>query len=650
MVTSMARARHTIPALLAEAAERWPTSPYVLGKTGEDYEAWTFSEMRERARAFAAYLVDEGFQPGQTLGLLGEGRPEWVAAELGALLAGLVSVPLSTKLTPSELAFRLEHAEVSAVVVSSLARSAFDKAFAIGSARQAPPVRVISLGKPPKNLSDGETDFDSAIEQGSRALRASGSSMTSRLAEIEGSIESDSLASICYTSGTMGNPKGIELTHGNYWANAWDSNRLFDNPEGLRALMMLPVDHSFTHTVAIFTALTCGVALYFVDARGGSMGLVRNIPRNIHESRPHFMFTVPVLSAVFKRRIEEGVARRGPAIAKLFQSCLEAAYAWMGDGFHKPPLMNRLKVLAPYLAGSLFLFPLVRREAFGDSIRFCVSGGAMLDTGQQKFFAALGAPFHQGYGLTEAAPVVASNTPRKHKFGTVGIPAPSVRCRILADDGAELPPACVGEIAVRGPNIMRGYRNNPQATAEAIRDGELRTGDLGYIDADGFLVVVGRKRALLVSEDGEKYSPEPIEEAILASTDIVRQILVWCVYKKLPCALIELDTERFRTLIEGKGIATASGALDVLRTKLASACSLAAVSGLQKSWLPASFQIVPQGFGEADGTLNSTLKIVRPRVETVHRDLIEYAYTTEGGSTDNPRNLRLLASMFGLPG
>lgn len=622
----------TIPGLLAEAAARWPDSPYVLGKTDQGYEAWTFSEMRERSRAFAAFLVGEGCKPGQTFALFGEGRPEWVAAELGALAAGLVSVPLSTKLTPSELAFRLEHAEVGIVVVSPLVKSVFERALERRAHPDSRPPRVLSL-----------EDVRAAIGAGKTALSAPGSSLARHLDEIESSLSSLSLASICYTSGTTGNPKGVELTHGNYWSNAWDSNRLFDNPEGLRALMILPVDHSFTHTVAIFTALTCGVALYFVDARGGTMGLVRNIPLNIRESRPHFMFTVPALSAVFKRRIEEGVARRGPFVDRLFHRCLEAAYAWMGDGFHRPPAGARLRALPLYLVGSRILFPIVRREAFGDAIRFCVSGGAMLDTGQQKFFAALGVPFHQGYGLTEAAPVVASNTPRLYKFGTVGIPASSVRCRIIDDAGGELPAGVTGEIAVAGPNVMRGYRHNPEATALALQQGELRTGDLGYFDADGFLAVVGRKRALLISEDGEKYSPEPIEEAISAAAGYVRQILVWCVNRKRPCALIALETESFSHRLAAEGAATVDEAMELLKRDLSKAGAEAAARGIQKNWLPSSFQLLEEGFTEADGTLNSTLKIVRSRVEQTCADLIAYAYSREGASTDNPRNRKILA-------
>ena len=158
---------------------------------------------------------------------------------------------------------------------------------------------------------------------------------------------------------------------------------------------------------------------------------------------------------------------------------------------------------------------------------------------QQEFFAALGMPVYQGYGLTEAAPVISTNTPKRHKFGTSGVLMRSIEVRIVKADGSPAAVGETGEIVIRGGNVMKGYFKNPEATAKALRDGWLYTGDLAYLDKDRFLVVVGREKALLIAEDGEKYSPEEIEEAVTFSTDAIDQIMAWCEQKKYTTALVD---------------------------------------------------------------------------------------------------------------
>ncbi|MCE5256705.1 MAG: AMP-binding protein, partial [Spirochaetaceae bacterium] len=530
----------TILRMLEEAARDWPDEPYLLKKTDQGYVPTSFRQAAESARFFSAWLTSLGFKPGETFALFGDGSPEWVCAELGMLGAGLISVPLSNRLTAPEFLFRMQHSDAAGLAIS---HNHLEKALNVLQAG-----RKMQLLYLDEDIDWAETclaerrcenleltSYKKALADGKSALEAPGSSLATRLDTIHASITEDTVATISYTSGTTGRPKGIMLTHLNYWANCHDSNTLFDNPMHFRMLLMLPADHSFTHTVAIFTALTCSVALYFVDARGGNMAMLRNILKNMQEAQPMLIFTVPALSGNFMKKICSAVEAKGPMTKRIFDAGIRAGMRWNGDGFRKPPVGDRIRAFFPYFFARIFVFGKVKRQAFGRSIRFCVSGGAMLDLKQQQFFAALGVPVYQGYGLTEAAPVISSNIPRMHKLGTAGVIAPTVSCSILDESGQELPAGVIGEITIIGENVMAGYFREPDETAKVLRDGRLWTGDLGYFDEDGFLVVVGRKRALLIGEDGEKYSPEKIEEAIASSTEVIDQIMTWCIYRKYVC-------------------------------------------------------------------------------------------------------------------
>ena len=462
-------------------------------------------------------------------------------------------------------------------------------------------------------------------------------------------VAEDDTVTICYTSGTTGNPKGIMLTHLNYWTNCHDGVKVIAIPQGWRSLIILPVDHSFAHTAGLYTALVCAIALYFVDARGGGIAILRNIPINLLEVNPHFLFTVPAISGNFMKKMISAIEEKGGLIEKLFKAGIAAGIAYNGNGFNRPSLGVRLKSFLPYTLARLIVFGTVKKKVFGTSVQFCVGGGALLDVKQQEFFAALGVPVFQGYGLTEAAPIISANSPKKHKFGTSGVLMPSTELKLVKSDGTLAGPKEVGEIVIRGGNVMKGYFKNPEATAQALRDGWLYTGDLAWWDPDGFLVVVGREKALLISEDGEKYSPEEIEEAVTFSTDTIDQIMAYCDHRKHTIALVSLDTGKVDRMVKAQGIATAEALLAVLKEHFYKFKTDPKAKKVQAAWIPSVFQIVAEPFSEKDGTVNSTMKIVRHRINQVHKDLIDYAYTREGSAMENPRNLAALRTLFKLP-
>jgi len=671
-------------ALINDAASSWPSGAYALGKTDSGWEAHSFGETRDKARAFAAWLLDRGYSPGQKGAILGEGSPEWIQGEFGLLFAGLVSVPLSAKLTIDELRYRLSHSESAIFLVSS---NLLDKALAAlatpGEAdiarpaggdnglrapqaktrtsgiTDAPPPALVCLDS---NLSreklrakvkntgldwDSLTFLSQAIEQGKTALRDR-PGLANRMDSIARSLRPDSLAFICYTSGTSDNPKAVMLSHRNIRANSHDAFVQFHTPR-YKTLIVLPADHAFIHTVAIFTALWCGVALYFLDSRGGTMAGIRNIAGNIQECQPDFMLTVPALSANIQKRILAGVKAKGPILQRIFEAGIEAETERLGNGYRRPSLARRLGLLPASLIARLFVFPSIRKKVFGSRIKFCVSGGARSPADQERFFTALGLPLLAGYGLTEASPIVSANVLGCAKFGTVGKPMPSVRVAILDEAGNRLAPGQPGEIAVLGDSVMLGYYKNPYDTARAISDGWLRTGDLGFLDEEGFLSVLGRIRSLLISDAGEKYSPEEIEESILGSTELIEQVMVWCDHKKYPCALVWPDPEKIKAFAAANGL---DEPLEVLRALIGEFYAFRAdprAKKPQKAWTPGTFQIIPAPFNEKDGTLNSTLKIVRHRAALVYGDLLAYSYTPEGSNADNPRNRKTLASLLKKP-
>ncbi|NLX44660.1 MAG: AMP-binding protein [Treponema sp.] len=647
--------KRTVFRMLDEAARDWADDPYALRKTDSGYVATSFAQARERSRAFAAWLVSQGYKKDQTMAVLGEGSPEWICGEFGLMCAGLISVPLSIKLLAEEIPFRLNHSDAKGILTT---HNQLEKVLTALQSVDDKDLRIIYLDDDPdwaketmekKGIPVDRLKAFSQAEQEGRALVADpASGMGAKLDAIAEAAAEDDVVTISYTSGTTGNPKGIMLSHLNYWVNCHDAIDMFQLPPHYKTLLVLPVDHSFAHTVGIYTALVRAIALYFVDARGGGMATLRNIPINLKEANPTFLLTVPALSGNFMKKIIATMEEKGGLIETIFKKGIEAGIRWNGNGFHTPSFGVRAGAFFPYFLAKIILFNTIKKKVFGDSILFCVGGGALLDLKQQEFFAALGCPIYQGYGLTEAAPVISANVPARHKFGSSGVLFPSLECSIRLADGSEAPRGTTGEITILGENVMKGYYKNPEATAQTIKDGRLWSGDRGYIDEDGFLYVVGREKALLIAEDGEKYSPEEIEEAITTSTDLIDQIMVWCDHKKYSCALVSLDQNKVQRFVAKRGIASVEALCNALQEEFYAFRKDPKAKKVQNAWVPGAFQILASPFSEKDGTINSTMKIVRYKVSELYKESLEYSYTKEGSQTLNPRNLATLRDLFKL--
>ena len=291
------------------------------------------------------------------------------------------------------------------------------------------------------------------------------------------------------------------------------------------------------------------------------------------------------------------------------------------------------------------------RNNFGGRLEFFVGGGALLDIELQRFFYAIGVPMYQGYGLTEAAPVISSNCPRAHKLGSSGRVAPGIELRICDESGGAIPPGAKGEIVIRGENVMAGYWKNERATREALRDGWLHTGDLGYLDDDGFLYVLGRVKSLLIAGDGEKYSPEGIEEAVTDHCPFIEQLMLLNNQSPYTVALLVPNVEAILRWLKARGLSagTPSGqeaVLGLLEDEIGAPRGDAIVAGqFPARWLPSTFAVLGEGFTEENGFLNSQLKMVRGRIEEFYRPRIEHLFTPEGKSVANPLNRTVVARM-----
>jgi long-chain acyl-CoA synthetase len=625
----------SIPQLFEASLKRFGDNPLIREKQEGKYRAVSYREIARQVNRLSLGLLRLGLKKEDRVALLAEGRREWLVAELAILYCSAVVVPLSVRLIESkELRFRLQHAGCRYLIVSGQmlekARKACEKLPGME--------KIICLDDPDppgqdvipleKLMADGEGPDEKLINT---------------LDERWKNIQGNDLATISYTSGTTADPKGIMLTHRNYLANLEQANSLIEVPEWYTTLLILSWDHSFAHTVGLYVMIRNGASIAVLEQGKTQLEAIRNIPVNLREVRPVFMLSVPALARSFRNNIEKGVKSKGKVLNRLFHHALRVSYHYHGNGFdRKTP-------------GQMLLAPLVRlydllifrkiRDGFGGRMKFFIGGGALLDLELQHFFYAIGIPMFQGYGLTEAAPVISSNTPDVHKLGSSGKPVKNLEVRILDEEGKECPQGEKGEIVVQGDNVMAGYWKNREATEETLKKGRLHTGDLGFFDADGFLHVLGRYKSLLIGNDGEKYSPEGIEEAMVNSSVYVAQCMLYNNQHPYTAALVVVNREPLREFMDEKGI-------DATSEEAARACIQLVFSELERfrkagdegrmfppRWLPAALALLDEPFTERNGMINSTLKMVRSKVADHYDERLEYLFTSEGKNPYNPKNI-----------
>lgn len=631
--------KKTIVDLFENSVRLYPNNTFLLEKTDKKFEPTTYAQVKEKVYILGAGLQALGVKKGDTMALLSEGRNMWVIGELSMFYAGAINVPLSIKLEESnDLLFRLEHAMVKYIMVSKQqlgkVRLIMDK---------LPLIEKVIVFDQIDSYQEKECYVGDVMEMGKEFLA---NHTPDEFLSVANSIQNDDYATITYTSGTTADPKGVILTHRNYTSNVEQALTLVDIDQTWRTLIILPLDHCFAHVVGFYIMMSQGATAATVQVGRTPMESLKNIPQNIKEVKPHFILSVPSLAKTFKKNIENGIKAKGPKVVKMFNQAVAISQLYHGNG--NAESKGWRIVLKPLVAlYDKILFSKVR-ENFGGELKFFIGGGALLDKDLQKFYCAIGIPMYQGYGLSEATPVLSSNGPRRHRFGSSGILVKPLELKICDSDGNALPVGEKGEIVVKGENVMAGYWRNPEATAQTVKDGWLYTGDLGYMGKDGLLYVLGRFKSLLIASDGEKYSPEGIEEAVVEHSTFIDNIILYNNQSAYTTALIVPNKEKLTAYLKEQGLSLndeegKKAAIKGIREQLAAFEKGGELETMfPHRWLPSTFAVLPEPFTEQNGMINSTMKVVRGKVEKAYADRIEHMYTPEGKNIFNEKNINSL--------
>ena len=633
--------RLTIIDFAEKYVAKFADSPFLWEKNldTDQWESTSYAETLKKAKRIAAGLMALGVQKGEKISYLSEGRDMWVIGELGVLYAGAVNVPLSIKLEESnDLVFRVKHSDSKYVITSKFQLPKIRKILP-----ECPMVEKVILFDKVDDIKENEIFIDDVIALGDGFLAKNEDLFIQRYK----SIEPDDYANISYTSGTTADPKGILLTHRNYTANVEQAHSVIGVTPNDRMLIILPLDHCFAHVAGFYTMMSYGASIGTVPSGKTGKEALRNIPSSIQTFKPTLMLSVPTLAKNFKKSIETSIKKSGKFVEKLYNFALRNAIAYHKEGYNRGTEFADIFRKPLVSLFDKIIFKKVR-QGLGGEMKFFVGGGALLDIDLQRYYCAIGIPMYQGYGLSEATPIISANSERKHIFGSSGRIVSPMEIKILDADGVEQPYGSKGEICIKGENVMAGYWKNPKSTADTIVDGWLHTGDMGYMLDAEMLYVVGRFKSLLIAADGEKYSPEGIEENLVESSKYIDGAILHNSQNPYTIAMITPNKEALKAYAKELGLDPKSEEAKVkMLEKLQEEVNVYRPGGklngmFPERWLPAAVCVLPDPWTEQNHFLNSSMKVVRGRIEEVYKANMEYAYTPEGKNIVNPMNLASL--------
>ena len=614
----MSNAR-TLTALFFGAIERYGDRPAALRhKSQGSWVSITHAELLDRVHANSIGLAELGVARGDRVAILSENRPEWAIADYACLTAGCTDVPIYSTLPAKQVAYILRDAGAVAVFVSNAEQLA--KVQEIRG--ELPGLRHV-IAFDADATGGGVTPLARLEEQG-RAARSRHPDWRSRALE----TQPDDLATLIYTSGTTGDPKGVMLTHWNIASNVNAIDTILEEvlasqpTSGVEeCLSFLPLSHILERTAGNYAMFMGGVVINYATS-------VDTVAAEMGEVHPTIMFSVPRLyEKIYARVLENALA--GSAVKRgIFFWAKRNAEAWTDLVLAKRPVPAWLA--AKKRIGDRLVFSKLQART-GGRLKVFVSGGAPLNTEINKFFYAAGLPILEGYGLTETSPVLAVNTFKHFRLGTVGKALPDVELRIAED----------GEILARGPNVMKGYYQRPDATRDAFtEDGFLRTGDIGHLDADGFLTITDRKKDVLVTAGGKNIAPQPLENQAKTSRFVANAVMLGD-RRPFPIMMVVPNMEQLRAWAEHKRIPWTDDAEMLARPEVHDKLERELRKQLRdfaQFEMPKKLLLLPEDFSIEAGELTPTLKVKRRVVEQRYHDRIEALYAErEGGVHDIAR-------------
>ena len=493
----------TLISMFEDSIQHYGSKPALASKPkGGTYEDISYTALGESVDAFSKGLNALGVEKDDRVAILSENRPEWAITDFGSLKTGAVTVPMFSTLTAAQVGYILNDSGAKVICVST--EKQLEKCLSI---RDKIPTleQIIIFDSIEGETPEGVTEFE-------RVCEATGEGTDNITSE-------DDIATIIYTSGTTGNPKGVMLTHANFISNVQVCKSLIDVSETDVLLSFLPLSHVFERLGGHYVPLFSGAKIAYAES-------TFTVAQNMQEVAPTVMLSVPRLYETMHDRILRAVQEGSSLKQKIFHWGVSVGSS-VSSAIQQGKNPSAILRLQQNIADKLVFAKL--KAATGGRLRFFVSGGAALPQAIAEFFHAAGILILEGYGLTETSPVISMNYPEKWKFGTVGAPVPGVEVRIAED----------GEILTRGPHVMKGYFNNEAATAEVI-DGEgwFHTGDIGIIDADGFVKITDRKKNIIVLSNGKNVAPQPIESELVQSPFISQIMLVGNERKNLAALIV----------------------------------------------------------------------------------------------------------------
>ena len=600
----------TLTRLFFDSVSKFNRPDALQAKVAGVYKPISHAEVADRVRHAARGLSSLGVRRGDRVGILSENRPEWAIADFACLTAGLTDVPIYPTLPADQIAYILKDSGAVAIFVSNKT--------------QAEKVREIRSQLPLLKAIIGFDEITGLTNMSIAELEKRGGAGETKLSiqtyrEDALTVKPDDIATIIYTSGTTGEPKGVMLTHDNIYSNVAGSMKAIPFAGNDVGLSFLPLSHIFERMAGHYLMFATGTSIAYAES-------IDTVPINMQEVRPTLVLSVPRLYEKMYARVLESALSGGFLKKKIFFWARGVAERWANEklsGKNPGGLLARQYSIAQKLVFSKL------KTRTGGRLRYFVSGGAPLSPEINKFFYAAGLEILEGYGLTETSPVIAVNTPENFRIGTVGKPIDGVEVKIAAD----------GEILTRGPHVMKGYYNKPDATREAIEpDGWFHTGDIGEL-RDGFLAITDRKKDIIVTAGGKNIAPQPLENKVKTNKYVAQAVMLGD-KRKFPSMLIVPNFDQLEKWAMKRNIIWTDRAqllrMPTIQAKMEKEVNKE-LAGAAHFEVPKKIGLLEHDFTIERGELTPTQKVKRRAIDKQYKTLIDSLYedAERAGVTDS---------------